>query len=59
MHGASPALACITAHVGACQTKFFAQHLNKAILMAPCAKPQVMDYEKIFDLGYKTVFQAT
>ena len=37
---------------------FFQQHLSKAILMAPCAKPKVMDYEKIFE-GYKNVFQAT
>lgn len=36
---------------------FFQKHLSKAILMAPCAKPKVMDYEKIFD-GYKNVFFA-
>ena len=34
---------------------FFRKHLDKVILMAPCAKPKVMDYEKIFD-GYKNVF---
>ena len=37
---------------------FFNKHISKAILMAPCAKPKVMDHEKIFD-GYKNVFQAT
>ena len=34
---------------------FFDNHLSKAILMAPCAKPTVMDYEKLFE-GYKNVF---
>ena len=37
------------------EKQFFAQHLSKAILLAPCAKPKVMDYEKIY-LGYKTLF---
>lgn len=37
---------------------FFNKHVSKAILMAPCAKPKVMDIEKIFD-GYKNVFSTT
>ena len=37
---------------------FYKKHISKAILMAPCAKPKVMDYEKIFD-GYKNVFTTT
>ena len=40
------------------EEKFFQHHVDKAILMAPCAIPKVMDYEKIFE-GYKNVFQAT
>lgn len=37
------------------EATFFKQHLSKVILMAPCAKPKVMDIEKIF-AGYKNVF---
>lgn len=37
------------------EQSFFAKHLSKVILMAPCAKPKVMNIEKIFD-GYKNVF---
>lgn len=37
------------------EQQFFKKHVSKVILMAPCAKPKVMDYEKIFD-GYKNVF---
>ena len=40
------------------EAAFFKQHLSKAILMAPCAKPKVMDNEKIF-AGYKNVFGTT
>ena len=40
------------------ESQFFNKHVSKAILMAPCAKPKVMDYEKIFD-GYKNVFTVT
>ena len=40
------------------ESQFFSKHLSKVILMAPCAKPKVMDYEKIFD-GYKNVFTVT
>ena len=40
------------------ESQFFSKHVSKAILMAPCAKPKVMDYEKIFD-GYKNVFTVT
>ena len=37
------------------EKKFFAKHLSKVILMAPCAQPKIMDTEKEFE-GYKQVF---
>lgn len=38
------------------EKQFYVNHLSKVILMAPCAKPKIMNIEKPFE-GYKQIFQ--